>query len=181
MKTKIAILIVLILTLTQACTARVPSDAGSQQEEPAIPPVIVGTALAEESQSGGPEVSTAVAVESSQLQDITPVVIEPSEGNIIPESGLTMDDNGKSFNMNVGDSVLLNLGTDDYDWQVTIDNQDVLRMKMGVMVIKGAQGIYDAMTPGTAILSASGDPLCRQSRPACAMPSIGFSVTIVVK
>jgi len=179
MKTKIAILIVLVLTLTQACTAPTPSDAGSQQE-PAIPPVIVGTALPEESQSG-PEVSTAVAVESSPLKDITPVVAQPSEGNIIPESGLTMDDNGKSFNMNVGDSVLLNLGTDAYEWQVSIDNQDVLRMKMGVMVIKGAQGIYDAMTPGTATLFASGDPLCRQSRPACAMPSIGFSVTIVVK
>jgi hypothetical protein len=64
---------------------------------------------------------------------------------------------------------------------VTVDNENVLRREMGVLVIKGAQGIYQALAPGTATLTASGDPLCLKSRPACAMPSILFTVTVVVE
>lgn len=83
--------------------------------------------------------------------------------------------------MHVGDSFLLNLGTDIYNWTVNVDNQDVLHLKVGVMVIKGAQGIYEALAPGTATLTATGDPLCRHAQPPCAIPSILFSVTIVVE
>ncbi len=171
MKTKFAILMVLILMLAQACTA-VGTDEASSPQNPAVPPTIADTPV-----QITPEVSTAVGGSGSPSQE-TPA---PSEDNGIPAEGLTLDDNGKTFIMQVGDSVLLNLGTDAYEWEVSVDNQAVLHMKMGVMVIKGAQGIYDALAPGTAILSASGNPLCAQTQPACAMPSILFSVTIVVE
>lgn len=83
--------------------------------------------------------------------------------------------------MHVGDSFLLNLGTDIYDWTVEVESQNVLHLKVGVMVIRGAQGIYEALAPGTATLTATGNPLCLQSHPPCAIPSILFSVTIVVE
>jgi hypothetical protein len=102
-------------------------------------------------------------------------------GNSVPEGGVTLQDNGKTINLKVGNSFLLNLGTDRYDWDVRVDDESVLRLKMGVMVVKGAQGIYEALSPGTTRLNATGSPLCLKSRPACAMPSILFSVTVVVE
>jgi len=125
-----------------------------------------------------PEVSTAVA-NSGSLEN-PPTKTVPSVGNVIPESGITFDDNGKSFTLQTGDSFLLNLGDDAYEWEVSVDNESVLQMKRGVMVIKGAQGIYDALAPGTAIVNATGNPLCLQSRPPCGLRSILFSVTIIV-
>ena len=124
------------------------------------------------------EVSTAVAASTSEpLTQQTP----STGNNIIPAEGITRPENGKTFTMKVGDSFLLNLGTNIYDWTVSIDNDNVLRMKMGVMVIQGAQGIYDALAPGTATLTAVGNPRCLQSNPPCAMPTILFRVTVIVE
>lgn len=99
----------------------------------------------------------------------------------LPANGVTLSENGKTYSMQVGESFLLNLGTDVYEWTVNIDHQDVLQRKLGVTVIKGAQGIYIAQTPGTAVLTANGDPLCLKSTPPCKMVSISFSITLIVK
>jgi hypothetical protein len=187
MKRLFGILFVAILFLVQACSAGNATEASSPQEPIAPPPT--ETSMPNASQpiiaTNQPEVSQSTAVVLPALPTITPSVVETGvvsdEGNPPPEGGVTLDDNGKAFNMKVGDSFLLNLGTDAYDWTVTIDNESVLHLKMGVMVIRGAQGIYDALAPGTAILSASGDPLCLKSRPACGMPSILFTVTVIVR
>jgi len=176
-KTKYLALIVLTIFMAQACSAGASTEASAPQlpnppvtetSRPDTPEVLQSTS----------EVSTSVALNT--LPTPTPETLSPN-GNVIPEGGVTLEDKGKTFDLKVGDSFLLNLGTDVYDWTVTVDNENVLHMKMGVMVIKGAQGIYDALAPGTAVLSATGDPHCRQSKPACGQPSILFSVTIVVK
>ncbi len=80
-----------------------------------------------------------------------------------------------------GETFLLDLGMDVYDWRVEIDNQDVLSRVPNIMVIRGAQGIYKAHNPGTATLTAVGDPLCRKSTPACGMPSMIFHLTVIVQ
>ena len=82
--------------------------------------------------------------------------------------------------MHVGESFLLNLGMDVYDWTVEVDSQNVIQHKLNLAVIRGAQGIYIARNPGTATLTASGNPLCQQSNPPCMMPSILFSMTGIV-
>jgi len=49
-----------------------------------------------------------------------------------------------------------------------------------VMVIRGAQGLYEGRKEGEATLNAIGDPLCRTSTPACAVPSISFTLQVQV-
>jgi hypothetical protein len=101
----------------------------------------------------------------------------------VPDQGtnITLKDQGQTIQLKVGQRFLLYLGTDTYDWSVDIENQSVVSRVMGVMVIRGAQGLFEARSPGTTTLTATGDPLCRQSQPACAMPSILFHVTLVVE
>ena len=175
MKTKYLVLTVLTIFMIQACTAGLSTEASAPQN-PAIPPAT------ETIQPNTPEVSQGVAEASTSvpLNALPTTTLLPSS-NVIPENGITLDDNGKTFNLKVGDSFLLNLGADVYDWTVTVDNETIVHLKMGVMVIKGAQGIYDALAPGTAVLSATGDPHCRQSNPPCGAPSILFTITVVVE
>lgn len=128
---------------------------------------------------GQPEVSTTLP------ESVVPLTPDSNGDGVnvqtaLPQS-ITMTDNGKTFSAKVGDSFLLNLGADVYNWEVSVDNQNVLALKMGVMVVKGAQGIYDVLQPGTAILTAVGDPLCRQTAPPCGMPSVLFKITVVVQ
>ena len=104
-----------------------------------------------------------------------------SDSQNISTNGITLADNGKTFTLHPGDSFLLNLGMDTFDWTVNVDNQDVLSRVKGVMVIRGAQGIYEANSLGQASLTAIGNPLCRNSVPACEMPSIMFRITVIVQ
>jgi len=84
--------------------------------------------------------------------------MDGSTPQIIPTTGVTKTDNGKTFILHPGECFLLNLGTDVFDWSVNIDDQNVLAMVKGVMVIRGAQGIYQAADPGQAVLTAVGTP-----------------------
>ena len=93
---------------------------------------------------------------------------------------VTLDDQGKTISLTVGESFLLKLG-DRYTWIVTISDQNVVSRVKNIAVVRGAQGVYNATQSGTVTLSAAGDPQCRQSQPSCAMPSIQFMITIVVK
>ena len=105
----------------------------------------------------------------------------PSATSTLPANGVTLSENGGVFVMHVGESFLLNLGMDVYDWTVEVDSQNVIQRKLNLAVIRGAQGIYIAQNTGTATLTASGNPLCQQSNPPCMMPSILFSITVIVQ
>ena len=117
------------------------------------------------------------------LSACTTQSIQPAPSVTPPPAGsqtVTLDDQGKTISLAVGDSFLLKLG-ETYNWDVSISDQAVLSRVIGIAVIRGAQGVYQAHQAGSVTLSASGDPQCRQSQPACAMPSLLFTVTIVVK
>lgn len=136
---------------------------------------------------------TAVPATESYVPELTITTVEPALTQVSagePPAAIdqgsssdtvTLNDNGKTLNLRVGDSFLLNLGADVYDWDVAIDDQSVISLHMGVLVVKGAQGIFDAHTPGTANLTAVGNPQCLNSNPPCMMPSIMFKITVIVQ
>ena len=99
----------------------------------------------------------------------------------VPAGGITLADNGKTFLVHPGDGFLLNLGTDVFDWTVKVDDQNVLSREKNIMVIRGAQGIYQAIGPGQAVLTATGDPLCLKSTPACMTPGLLFKISVIVR
>ena len=101
---------------------------------------------------------------------------QPTPG---PIGDVTLADNGKTIHMVVGQSFLLKLGLG-YDWNITVSDQNVISRVKNIAVIVGAQGVYDALAKGSTVLSAVGDPQCRTDTPACASPSLMFSVTVIV-
>ena len=154
-----------------ACAQSTPAAANSTPDgavptSTAVAVVVGGTAST--SVEGGP-------VTSSTPDPVTQIA-PTSDGQTV----VTLDDRGKTINMKTGESFLLQLG-EVYTWDVTISDQSVLSRVMNIAVVRGAQGVYTAHQPGTVTLTANGDPLCRQSKPPCGMPSMFFTVTVIVK
>ncbi len=123
-----------------------------------------------------PEVSTTLP---DTLVAIPPSV--PPASQTSSSDTIIFEDNGKTFNYHVGDSFLLNLGDEVYEWTVTVEDQNVVALKVGIMVIKGAQGLFDALGTGATTLTAVGDPLCRKTTPPCGAPTILVKVTLIVE
>jgi len=107
---------------------------------------------------------------------LTPTVEPTGTGD---QNIVTLEDNGKVLHLGVGENFLLKLGNE-YTWDISISDPSVIERVKNVMVILGAQGIYDAVKQGTTVLSATGDPVCNQAVPSCKAPSIQFSITIEV-
>ena len=92
---------------------------------------------------------------------------------------ITLADNGGAIVLHKGESFLLKLG-EMYNWNVAIDNQTVVSRAMNIMVVKGAQGVYDAHDLGRAVLTGVGNPLCLTSVPSCKIASILFKIDVIV-
>ena len=115
------------------------------------------------------------------LPTSTPASTEtPGIGGGPDSKTVTLDQNGQTIDLAVGQSFLLKLG-DQYDWTVTVADPAVISREVNVTVIRGAQGIYRAHERGRTTLSASGDPFCAQATPPCKMPSILFQIDVVVQ
>ena len=85
---------------------------------------------------------------------------------------VTIMNNGKTFNMKVGDNLKLNLDPG-YDWSaISVSDTNVIVV---------TQGIYQARASGIAALTATGNPKCLNSTPPCGMPSIMFTITVIVQ
>ncbi len=109
-------------------------------------------------------------------QSITQPISEPDQTS---NQIVTLAQNNQEIHLDNGKSFLLKLGNI-YNWNIEISNQSVVSRVINIMVINGAQGIYQAHNPGHATLTAQGDPLCLSSTPRCAMPSILFRLDISV-
>ena len=92
---------------------------------------------------------------------------------------VTLAQNNQEIYLKNGERFLLKLGNN-YNWNIDITDQTVVSRVVNIMVINGAQGIYEAHNTGTITLTAQGDPFCLNSIPRCAMPSILFRVNITV-
>ncbi len=162
-----------IVVLTILMTACVPLQSAQPETIPTVTTTQSG-AVVTTGQGGGP----AVGLPPSTINngEVTPISVAN-----LSASGVSLSDNGKTFTLRPGENFLLNLGSDVYEWTVEVDRDGVLQREQGVTVIQGAQGIYTAQTPGTAILNANGDPICLKSNPPCKMPSISFSIILIVE
>ncbi len=129
----------------------------------------------------GSGAATPAATDAPTQAQLTPepTLTTPGEPAAGDAKIITLDDNGKTIQMSVGESFLLKLG-EQYEWAVTVSDQNVVSRVKYIAVVRGAQGVYDALQAGTATLTATGDPACRQSQPPCMMPSRLFTLTIVV-
>ena len=194
-------LLILILIMIAACAPRnglppgtqtpIPSlsanDSPSPREVGAITPYpqcACPGALFPSSQPQGGFSSTPTVICNCPAQLLSPTISVADVGGStqdIPSNGITLADNGKTVIIHPRDSFLLNLGIDTYNWSVNIDDQNILSRVKNVMVIRGAQGIYAANKPGQAVLTAVGDPLCRNSIPVCGAPSLLFKITVIVQ
>lgn len=92
---------------------------------------------------------------------------------------VTLEQNNQEISLKKGERFLLKLGNN-YNWNIDIADQTIVSRVINIMVINGAQGIYEAHNAGTTTLTAQGDPFCLSLIPRCAMPSLLFKVNIVV-
>lgn len=128
--------------------------------------------------TGGASIATATSLPPAPTSAGTP---EPAPTTAPDGSVVTLDNDQQTIHLKTGQRFLLNLGMDSYDWTVEIQDQSIVSRVIGITVVRGAQGVYEAKAPGTTVLQASGDPFCRQSQPPCMMPSRLFKVTLVVE
>ncbi len=188
---------------TSAAGSQAPTYTTAPQSATTVAPaetIMTATAAATSGEMSTPiagptaEVSTAIAGPTAALGTAVPAETGPTAqvGTAIPPveptptqpaSGegrsVTLDDSGKTVTLQPGDRFLLNLG-EGYNWDVTIADQNVVSRVVGVLTIRGSQGLFEARQPGTTTLTATGDPVCRSQQPACEAPSRMFEVQIVV-
>jgi len=198
MKHSFIILILLIIAacapqkeLTPVTRVSIPSVSVSDSPSPKVigaltpnPQCPCPSGVFQSGQHQGGFSGTSTVICNCPAHLLPPTILVTDVGGTIqvtPTNGITLEDNGKTFLIHRRDSFLLNLGMDVYDWTVDIDNQNILSRVKNVMVIRGAQGIYAANNPGQAILTAVGDPLCRNSVPVCAAPSLLFKIIVIVQ
>ena len=103
-----------------------------------------------------------------------PASAEPAPASLV----ITQADSGRTLQLAVGQQLLVDLGST-LEWVVTVADQGVVGRVPGVLVIRGAQGIYVARAAGSTLLSAIGSPPCASG--ACPQFRVAFSVTLVVR
>jgi hypothetical protein len=132
---------------------------------------------------GVPVVSTSVGVVSSgPAQPATLAAATPTTAGGPTQPGglvITRANNRQTISLHAGDRFVLLLG-DEYQWTVTISDQTVLHRVINITPIRGSQGVFEALQPGSAQLVAVGDPACRQSTPPCMLPSYSFELNVTV-
>ncbi len=92
---------------------------------------------------------------------------------------VTLADTGTTLQLKRGQRFVLKLG-EGYNWQLDLDDSGVLSRIKNIAVLRDSQGVFVAEKPGTATLTATGEPECRNSQPACGQPSIMFNLNVEV-
>jgi hypothetical protein len=159
-----------------AVTATFPAATATVPPTAAIPltgPTAVLT-------PGAPVVSTSMAVTSVPVMPTGMGM--PTEAVGPTQAGtpvITLANNGGSIALHPGDRFVLSLG-EMYDWTITLSDPNVLHRVINITPVRGSQGVYEAGGAGSTVLTAAGDPHCRQSQPPCAMPSVSFELNVTV-
>jgi hypothetical protein len=126
--------------------------------------------------------SKVVAILSSVIQSFKflnpPQAVTPAPTPTPASYTITRDSANATLRLKVGDSFLVNLD-DSLNWSVNFDPAGIVSLRKGVMVIKGAQGLYRADAIGRTTLTATGAPICAAGQP-CPQFLRYFTMTISV-
>jgi len=101
---------------------------------------------------------------------LSPPLISTAQQPVTLDS--TMADKGKTFVMNIGDMIRIKLDYG-YCWSTISD--------FNPAILVGAADGYLAFASGPSTLTMTGDPTCHSFTPPCVMPSIMFSITVIVQ
>ncbi len=89
--------------------------------------------------------SDSAVVITAVPRPVTTLPAAPGEPQVI-----TLEDNQKTFSLHVGERFLLKLG-EIYNWEVTLSDPGVVSRVINIMVVRGAQGVYEAHKTGRAV------------------------------
>ena len=120
-----------------------------------------------------PPGSGTLPTTAASLPAPTAVPVLPATAPLV----VTAADEGTTLHLAVGQQFLLRLGSG-VDWTVKVADEQVVGRVTGVALPAGDQGVYEARTSGTTVLSAVGIPHCTSG--VCPLFRLGFSVTITV-
>ena len=158
-----AILIPFILAISTGCSL-LPSTGNAAHP---ITPIVI--------------TSAASTMEVSKIGSATPESGEISTPTaLVSPTKIDLSNNRGELLLHPGDRFLIDLG-EGYDWTIQVENISIVDRVKGITVVRGAQGVYEAISSGATRLLASGDPTCRNAKPACMLPSILFEITIKVQ
>lgn len=133
--------------------------------------VIVGTSI-----PGGP-------VESPPLRDLPTITPRPTTP-LTPDANrvltITLDDNGRTADLQLGDTLQLALKAESYSWTITLSNPTVLNQDSGVTTTSG-QEKYVALHSGQTTLTALGELPCHKVNPPCEAPTLVFTLQVNVR
>lgn len=93
---------------------------------------------------------------------------------------ITLADQGKTINVEVGQQFLVNLGGG-YGWRVAFEELKNIVAVPTLLPILGAQGIFQPVASGTVSFKAKGVPECNKDQPPCAQTPVEFEVTIAIE
>lgn len=183
----LAVAALLIAACAQAGPApqqQTPDAFTTMATTAAAPSSTAGTASVPPPTATPPLAATVVAPPAATVgQQTGPPPPTPPPADVAPPGStpeITLADDGRTLQLAVSQEFLLKLGGG-WDWQVEVSDPAVLRPVVDAQVPADAQGLYRAIAPGQATLTAAGDPPCRKTRPPCMMPSRIFSLAIVVR
>lgn len=148
----------------------------SSVASPTAAPTVLASATPIASLATVTPTSTARPTDSTPTSSST-ASPEPTSGEAPPTSVATVGsggpirvtpaDNGRTIDLQVGQTFLLALGNN-LDWNVTVADPTVVSRVVNVLVVRGAQGIYRANRVGQTSLTATGRPICAPNQ-ACPM------------
>ena len=122
-----------------------------------------------------PSATYTPSVQPSLFPTQPPIPISPHVYTIGQEQS------GETINMLIGERIQLLLG-DGYIWSLLFSDDRIMRI---LNPQPGADDapifILEAQHPGQTELQAIGDPKCRQVKPPCGMPSVLFTLKIIVE
>ena len=147
--------------------------------------ILLGTGC-KPSPSLTPEISTSAPPGSSEKLPLEAAASpQPTVTPIPPIPGpqtITFANNKQTITLNTGQQFTLELDAG-YTWTVTISDETILHVIS--QDVKGKGGVYsgllETLQAGQAQLTAAGEPLCRQIKPPCGMPSLLFQLTVTVQ